>query len=65
MGPNPGDPTRNNDFALVFIQGKLLIIQEAFRAVLCDYTSAAEFVRPADLDGLCSHGTGGGLLPPT
>ena len=50
--PNPGDPTCKSDLALGFFQGKLLLVREAFRAVLHNGGSAAEVIRPPGLDGI-------------
>ena len=39
-GPNLGNPTHKSDISLRFIQGKLLIVWEAFCAVIRDYESS-------------------------
>ena len=53
--PNPDDPTRKSDLALGFSQGNILLIQEAFCAVLCNDRSVVEFIRPPILDGIYSR----------
>ena len=63
-GLNLVNPTHNSDIALIFIQGKLLIVWEAFCAVIHDYGGNAEVTRPTGLDRLRSCG-GGMLLPLT
>ena len=57
-GPNLGNPTHKSDIALIFIQGKLLIVQEAFCADIRDYGGNAEVIRPLGLDKLLSCGGG-------
>ena len=54
LGTNPGDPTCKNDIALGFFQGKILLIREAFRAVLRNYGSTAEDIRPLAMNGIFS-----------
>ena len=49
VGYNPADPTCNSDLALGFVQVNLLLVREAFRAVICDDGSAAGVIRPPGL----------------
>ena len=54
LRPNPGDITRKSNPALGFFQGNFYFVWEAFRAVLCNYGSAAEVVWTPGLYGICS-----------
>ena len=51
-GTNPGNPTHKSNIALGFVQGKLLLLWEEFRAVLRDDVSTAEVIRSPGLDRL-------------
>ena len=56
--PNLGNPAHKSDIALRSIQGKLLIVWEALCAVIHNYGSNAEVIRPPGLDRICSCGGG-------
>ena len=54
VGPNPDDPTHKSDLALIFPQGNIFLVREAFHVVIFNDGSAEEVIRPLELDGLCS-----------